>query len=1138
VTTYAFDAGKRLSQASLNMGGTQPAIVTGLAALETRGLAGSSSVDTALAYAKLDGPRIDVADTTLFWLDRLGAPRKIVDALGNATRIDRTDPNWPALATAVTSPTGFQVTATYDARANPRTSTEVNPLGDGRNATTSYVWDAKWDEVTKITRPQGDSANFAYDATTGNRLWQQDGRGSLSRVTFGYNANNQLTTITRPGSPAERIGYDATGNLSSITSAKGYQTTYQNDGVGRPTLISAPFDTVAAFHPTQQVYYDAADRDTLRIAVGPAIAGPIPAPLESLFVRTHYNPNGQIDTLSRYSRPNVANVGTITTKWRYDPASRRVAEIAPDGRVDSTAYDGAGNTIATVPRRGAALTFTMQYDRLNRLITRILPAVNYPARSSGIRRITQGLDTNYAAYTIPADTQTFTYDPMSRLLTANNHDARVKRAYYADGLLRADSLWIRTLTGANFGQHVYGLMSLYDLDGRRTSLAAPAQLVAGAGAAVAYTYDPRWGGLKSATDWQGNVYTFGYNARAELDSLTYPGQYRELFALDSASRVVADTIQNLGGTATPRLSLSPVRAMRYSYDAGDRLLDGKSGVGFHDTLTVAYSGLGHVVRTTLSQLGQSPFGPSTSVRYWERETFTYDALAHRLHATTEDTISSPFTRDSAGHGSGYQVGTGRLVTDTLTIGVTTYFYDLAGDVEFSQNLGSPAQERASYYAADGRLRAVAWRVSASVNSSLGDWRKTLDEYRYDALGRRIWLRSQKACFLVNSLGEGLDCQTGLLRRTVWDGDQELAEIQMPGDSAAYQENDTAAVMLGTVTVNGNPADANPFFGRAIYAPGIGLDRPLAVTRFKYVFAMDSSGFPATPQVMAPFTIMPFWTLQGDVPLGVYATGNRLLCAPTSTGRGGCVSVSWPYYWSAYDRQRSFVRFSWHGSLLEGKQDKSGLQFKRNRYYDPATGRFTQEDPIGLAGGLNLYGFANGDPVNSSDPFGLAPCKVYGNCTQSDEGSAGLVNPRSTGTVESTIVDPSLLLGSVGRLAGGLLGRIFARGAADAIATMGAASAAEAGFTSFASKAAAREAVTGMGLPQAQAAAVRSAISRATTKEAIEIYQRESGDVFVHLVRPGRNGFQVMQSVISPSGGKAVTQYGVDQAGRVVIDPKF
>lgn len=32
--------------------------------------------------------------------------------------------------------------------------------------------------------------------------------------------------------------------------------------------------------------------------------------------------------------------------------------------------------------------------------------------------------------------------------------------------------------------------------------------------------------------------------------------------------------------------------------------------------------------------------------------------------------------------------------------------------------------------------------------------------------------------------------------------------------------------------------------------------------------------------------------------------------------------------------------------------------------------------------MNAYGFAKGDPVNYSDPFGLS-CKIVGNCTQSD-----------------------------------------------------------------------------------------------------------------------------------------------------------
>lgn len=54
------------------------------------------------------------------------------------------------------------------------------------------------------------------------------------------------------------------------------------------------------------------------------------------------------------------------------------------------------------------------------------------------------------------------------------------------------------------------------------------------------------------------------------------------------------------------------------------------------------------------------------------------------------------------------------------------------------------------------------------------------------------------------------------------------------------------------------------------------------------------------------------------------------------------------------------------------------------------------DPIGLAGGLNLYGFASGDPVNFSDPFGLCPegkLEVNGECVDLLTGTPPAVVPR-------------------------------------------------------------------------------------------------------------------------------------------------
>ncbi|HEX2077899.1 MAG TPA: RNase A-like domain-containing protein, partial [Longimicrobium sp.] len=377
----------------------------------------------------------------------------------------------------------------------------------------------------------------------------------------------------------------------------------------------------------------------------------------------------------------------------------------------------------------------------------------------------------------------------------------------------------------------------------------------------------------------------------------------------------------------------------------------------------------------------------------------YDALGNQISRSTQSsfdlarygrttTVSEVFR---------YHPGTGRLRAKNTAVHGDTLVYDAAGNLVWETyttpglTASDDFRDHAYFYDAEGRLRASDTRTVDDPTNQLSNYSRAFEEYRYDALGRRVLVRARREC---NQDQYSALCELGWLRRTIWDGEQELIEIQAPGGQqpyySQYMENDTAHVNLALA--NGSPpdwytVDPNPFYGRVLYVHGLSLDYPLALVRMGYGDRLDTANVDRGYRAVEPYVIVPHWNSRGQAVLGTYDDGGWRRCQWLS-GYKRCNFLQWPEMWAGYARP-DMRENAWHGTLITDKADGSGLSYRRNRYYDPSSGRFTQEDPIGLAGGMNVYGFAEGDPVNYSDPYGLCANGIgrdyhEGNCRPSEE----------------------------------------------------------------------------------------------------------------------------------------------------------
>jgi RHS repeat-associated protein len=100
----------------------------------------------------------------------------------------------------------------------------------------------------------------------------------------------------------------------------------------------------------------------------------------------------------------------------------------------------------------------------------------------------------------------------------------------------------------------------------------------------------------------------------------------------------------------------------------------------------------------------------------------------------------------------------------------------------------------------------------------------------------------------------------------------------------------------------------------------------------------------------------------------------------------------------------------------------GLLQYEYRNYLPAIGRWTTRDPLGEAGGLNLYAFVGNNPVNWVDPWGLEYAEIMAKSVGILGGITGGVAGASGGVVVCIPSGPgTLACGTVGAVEGAAIG---------------------------------------------------------------------------------------------------------------------
>ncbi|MDR0243716.1 MAG: DUF6531 domain-containing protein [Burkholderia sp.] len=793
---------------------------------------------------------------------------------------------------------------------------EIDPLG----GVTSYLYDVQG-RANARTDPAGRTTGWEYDRY-GCLVVQTLPDGSSIHTEF--DADHRPVCVTLPGGRQWRYEWDARGNLLAQTAPGGATSSYVYDQYGQPVKHAGPRGALTRFDY---------DRD-----------GNPAARTDAFGNRARYRCDWRGNVMERI------DVNGRWSSYEYDRNGNLTRVIEPGRHEIHCVYDADGNPVRY--RDAAGYGTQMEYSALGRLRRRVAPdgsVVEY--RYDTEEQLVGVVNERGELYGLERDA-------LGRIVTETDYWGQTRRYRYGPTGELLDSI---DPLGQTTGYR-------YDRLGRIVQKCVP---------------DPEQpDGLR--------IDRFEYDRRGDL-VLAQNACCRVAFRYDDAGRVIAEqqgdefticSLYDAAGNRTERRTRFAAgtevveHTVRYSYDA----LDAVTSIQIDDAAPVLLErdARGQICAEQLGanlrrELSYEAGGRLASQRTLLVDTGVLFASEYAYDANGELVE----TRDSHGGVERFQYDPmGRVTSHLEPIGrLRHYLHDPAGDllkthIHEHRGAGAPAQgtwvregEYDGCYHAYDRAGNLISRQDASQNLTLrwdaaGQLVETVAvrpalagakenqvwicaRYEYDPFHRRV-----RKIAHVGPADSVAPISPSRISHFFWDGNTRVGE-HVTGEDG------------GRVTDRDLHGDTLPDAGRVkewIYYPE--TFRPLAMVNCD--LAAGGVSKQATGRA-APGLEWTYFYQNGPngAPVRMHDASGQVIWEVRYR------SIEGAEHWEGSDQPLR----------LQGQDfdAESGLHYNRYRYFDPSTCSFISQDPVGLEGGLNLYGYA---PATNNwvDPLGLTAGK--------------------------------------------------------------------------------------------------------------------------------------------------------------------